>query len=96
LSPQLVPVSEDVRLAMVDSRELQSYISTLRICGLTLGRNTECKVIIAQDCNRFIPLGTFAADIQERVSGRPRFGRTPAFRDGKTAKRIVRGLVENG
>jgi len=81
---------------MVDSRELQSYISTLRICGLILGRNTACKVIIAQDCNRSILLGTFAADIQATVSGRPRFGRTPGLRDGKTAKRIVRGLVENG
>jgi UDP-N-acetylglucosamine 2-epimerase (non-hydrolysing) len=87
-------LTENARLVLTDSGGLQEESTFFQVPCLTLRPNTERPVTVSLGSNKLTRLDKLDADIDEALRGPMERGQIPPLWDGKTAGRILRGILE--
>jgi len=87
-------LTENARLVLTDSGGLQEESTYFRTPCLTLRPNTERPVTATVSSNKLTHPERLRLDINEVLNCQQRFGQVPALRDGRTAERVVKSLLE--
>ncbi len=86
-------LTEHARLVLTDSGGLQEESTFFRTPCLTLRPNTERPVTVALGSNKLTSPERLAGDIREVLNRSGVVGKVPPLWDGRTAERIVNGLL---
>ncbi len=74
---------------LTDSGGIQEETTYLNIPCLTVRPTTERPVTITEGSNKLIKVDDIISEVELVLAGKGKYGSTPKFWDGKTAKRVV-------
>ena len=75
-----------------DSGGIQEETTYLNLPCLTVRPNTERPVTVWEGSNKLITIDDIITEVTLILEGKGKYGHTPKFWDGGTAKRIVKKL----
>lgn len=91
---QFINLMRDSKFVLTDSGGIQEETTYMKIPCLTIRQCTERPITVWEGSNKLINVDEIMDEVDIILLGKGKIGKVPRFWDGKSAMRIVKGLVE--